>query len=136
MIFKLLECSKKCDKTWSLTRIWSLTLFQKSYLISFQNFSIFWDIFLYFNHYIQIFYISSFHANAPFLYPLKTSENIWFSDVFREYRNETLAWNGLIQKAFSGWYRKIFTETFGEKLKTFYKYIYSEWNNLFMKPIH
>ena len=24
-----------------------------------------------------------FQANVPFLYPLKTSENLWFSDVFR-----------------------------------------------------
>ena len=29
-----------------------------------------------------------------FLYLLKTSETLWFSDVFKEYRNETLAWNG------------------------------------------
>ena len=35
-----------------------------------------------------------FHANIPFLYPLKTPENL-FSDVFSGYRNETLAWNGL-----------------------------------------
>ena len=29
-----------------------------------------------------------------FLYPLKTSENFWFSDVLRGYRNGTLVWNG------------------------------------------
>ena len=27
-----------------------------------------------------------FHAFVLFLYPLKTSKNLWFSDVFREYR--------------------------------------------------
>ena len=31
-----------------------------------------------------------FHANIPFLCPLKTPENL-FSDVFSGYRNETLA---------------------------------------------
>ena len=33
------------------------------------------------------------HANVLFLYPLKTSENQSFSDVFRGYRNVTLALN-------------------------------------------
>ena len=32
-----------------------------------------------------------FNTNAPFLYPLKTSENQRFCDVFRGYKNETLA---------------------------------------------
>ena len=26
--------------------------------------------------------INPFQANVPFLYPMKTSENFWFSDVF------------------------------------------------------
>ena len=30
-----------------------------------------------------------------FLHPLKTSENHWFCDVFREYRKGLVAWNGL-----------------------------------------
>ena len=34
--------------------------------------------------------INPFHANALFLYPLKRSENLLFSDVFRGYRNRTL----------------------------------------------
>ena len=38
---------------------------------------------------------NSFHASVPFLYPLKTSENQSFSDVFREYRNGILVQNGL-----------------------------------------
>ena len=40
-----------------------------------------------------IFYcilIKAFYANGPFLYSLKMSENYWFSDVFRGYRNGTL----------------------------------------------
>ena len=35
-------------------------------------------------------------VNVPFLYPLETSENLGFSDVFSGYRKVTLAWNGLI----------------------------------------
>ena len=38
--------------------------------------------------------ISPFYPNVPFLYPLKTSENQSFFDVFRGYGNGTLAWNG------------------------------------------
>ena len=38
-------------------------------------------------------YIGPFHANAPFLYTLKTSE-----DVFRGCRNRNLAWKGLTRK--------------------------------------
>ena len=34
-------------------------------------------------------------ANVPFLYLLKTSENLWFFGVFRGYRNGTLLGNGL-----------------------------------------
>ena len=30
--------------------------------------------------------LNPFAPNAPFLYPLKTSENVTFSDVFRGYR--------------------------------------------------
>ena len=44
------------------------------------------------------FSVNSFHVNVPFLYPLKTSENQRFSDVFREYRNEAFARNALSNK--------------------------------------
>ena len=37
-----------------------------------------------------------FSSYVTFLYPLKTSENHSFSDVFREYINVTLDYNGLI----------------------------------------
>ena len=36
-----------------------------------------------------------FYAIALFLYPLKTSEYIWFS-VFRDYIKRSVAWNGWI----------------------------------------
>ena len=37
-----------------------------------------------------------FSTNIPLLYPLKTSENLRFSDVFWRYRSGTWAENGLI----------------------------------------
>ena len=38
--------------------------------------------------------INPFLANVPLLYPLKTSENLRFSDVSRGYRSGTLVKNG------------------------------------------
>ena len=32
-----------------------------------------------------------FHATGLFLYPLKTSETLWFSNVFRGYRKRPMA---------------------------------------------
>ena len=43
-----------------------------------------------------LFVFNSFHVTSLFLYPLKTSENLWFSDVLREYRKKYVTWNGLI----------------------------------------
>ena len=42
--------------------------------------------------------LNTFSTNAPLLYPLKTPENLQFSDVFRGYRSGTLVENGLIFK--------------------------------------
>ena len=39
--------------------------------------------------------INPFHATDLFWYPLKTSENQRFSDVFRGYQKRSVAWNGL-----------------------------------------
>ena len=39
-----------------------------------------------------------FQTNVPFIYPLKTSESLWFSDIFWGYRKGTLAWNGLTRQ--------------------------------------
>ena len=40
--------------------------------------------------------INPFSINVPFIYPLETSENLRYSDVFRTYRSGTLVENGLI----------------------------------------
>ena len=61
--------------------------------LNLKNLGIFWK------HLQNTF--NPFQANVPFLYPLKTSENLWFSEVFRGYRKGTLAWNGLIEQHFS-----------------------------------
>ena len=52
--------------------------------------------------------INPFSTNVPLLYPLKTSENLRFSDVFRGYRIETLVENGLIKCFPNREYRKQF----------------------------
>ena len=39
--------------------------------------------------------INLFHATGIFLYPLKTSKNQRFFDIFRGYRKKPVAWNGL-----------------------------------------
>ena len=39
--------------------------------------------------------LNRFQVNVIFLYPLKISENLWISDVFRGHGNRTLALNGL-----------------------------------------
>ena len=36
-----------------------------------------------------------FSSSAPLLYPLKTSENLWFSYVFRRYKSGNLVENAL-----------------------------------------
>ena len=46
--------------------------------------------------------INPLHTTDLFWYPLKTSENLWFSDVFRGYKERSVGWNGLIL-AFTDW---------------------------------
>ena len=64
------------------------------------------------------FRINTFHATGLFWFPLKTSENQSFSDVFRGYRKKPVARNGLKSPItmfgwnvfMSGWIKiKIFT---------------------------
>ena len=55
-------------------------LFNKMTLIKFLSTGVFHDCF------------NPFQANIPFLYPLKRSENLWFSDLFRGYRKRTVTW--------------------------------------------
>ena len=43
-----------------------------------------------------IIFINPFQAEVPFLYPLKTLENLWVFYVFRGERNGIMAWNGSI----------------------------------------
>ena len=45
--------------------------------------------------FLWIRFSNPFCASVPFLLPPKTSENLWISDVFRGYRNQTLASSGL-----------------------------------------
>ena len=39
--------------------------------------------------------LTHFSPMFHFYTPLKTSENLWFSDVFRGYKNAAVGWNGL-----------------------------------------
>ena len=48
---------------------------------------------------VSLSFFKPFHATGLFLYPLKTSENFWFSDGFRGYKNRPVAWNGLTTTA-------------------------------------
>ena len=41
------------------------------------------------------YFFWTIQVNVAFLYPLKTLENLWFSDVFWGYRKRILVWNGL-----------------------------------------
>ena len=59
-------------------------------LLLVKNISAFWQYFL----------INPFSTNVPLPYPLKTSENLRFSEVFREYRSETLVENGFSYSSF------------------------------------
>ena len=40
--------------------------------------------------------VNPFHATDFFLYPLKASENLWFSDFIQEYRKKLVIWSDLI----------------------------------------
>ena len=41
--------------------------------------------------------LNSFLANGLFLFPVKTSVNLWWSDIFRGHRKRPVTWNGLIK---------------------------------------
>ena len=43
-------------------------------------------------------FFNPFHATDLFRCPLKTSENLWFSDVSKGYQKRSGAWNGLSKK--------------------------------------
>ena len=46
---------------------------------------------LHLNISFSLIVFNPFQVNVPFLYPLSTSGNLWFFEVFRGYRNVTLA---------------------------------------------
>ena len=45
---------------------------------------------------ITFFFLYPFHPTGLYLYLLKKSENLWFSNFFRGYRKRPMAWNGLV----------------------------------------
>ena len=55
----------------------------------------------------QLLFLTHFMPLVFFLYPLKTSENLWLSDVFRGYRKRPVAWNGLILLFFTYKYKTL-----------------------------
>ena len=65
-----------------------------SIIASARLFSLVWDLFS--KTFRLLYSIYPFHTNVSLLYPLKTSKNVWFYEVFKVYRNETLVWNELI----------------------------------------
>ena len=50
---------------------------------------------------IYIILIYLFLTSVPFLYPLKMSENLWFSNILRGCTNGILEWNGLMFSKFA-----------------------------------
>ena len=43
---------------------------------------------------IPLTHFHAFHPTGPFLYPLKTSRKLWFSNVFRTYKKGPVACYG------------------------------------------
>ena len=69
-----------------------------------------------------VFLINPFQGNVPFLYPLQTSKNQRFSDVFRRYRKGTLAWRWLSR--FCTWQKSTDKSLNILRKKNIYIYIY------------
>ena len=52
-----------------------------------------------------------FHATGLFLYPLDSSGNLWFSDVFRGYRKRPILWDGSTHiRLTRSWRRSLYIE--------------------------
>ena len=49
---------------------------------------------------IMSLFLNPFHGTGRFLYTLKRSEILWFSDVFRGYRKTPVPWNWLRHQAY------------------------------------
>ena len=69
---------------------------------------------------LALHFFNPFPTNAPLLYPLKTSENLGFSDVFRGYRSAALVEIGL--KLNYTWLSDATTRDHNEKLTIFQRY--------------
>ena len=55
-------------------------------------------LFIYlFIYFAFLLFFNPFSTNVRLIYPLKTLENLRFSDVFREYRSGTLFEDGLMK---------------------------------------
>ena len=52
-------------------------------------------------------FVNLFNVTGLFWYPLKTSKNLWYSEVFREYRKRTMAWNGLVHCFYANYWKYI-----------------------------
>ena len=72
-----------------------IELINKVQLLMHYNFCITFSV-VRFLFYLPGEYVNPFHAFCLFLHPLKTSENLLFSDVFRRYRKRSVVLNGLI----------------------------------------
>ena len=73
MKFSIKDLFSKCDQIGRKLGIWS-HLLKKSLIEEFIFCAVLSEL------------LNPFHATGFFLYPLKTLENLWFSDVFRVYR--------------------------------------------------
>ena len=72
--------------------------------------------------------VNQFHAAGLFLYPLKTPENLWFSDIFRGYKKRLVAWNGwrlvlFFELVQSGVRKKTWTWFLNEHMGWFIQYV-------------
>ena len=96
MKFSIQNIFSKCDQIRKKLRIWS-HLRKKSLIENLVFCAVLFFIFrISFVLYSDLHFFNLFVPNAPFLYHLKTSENLRFSDVFRGYRQGALETNGLI----------------------------------------
>ena len=75
-------------KQWHNIYIWKI-LFRIISVLWGHTTSLWWNL----QEKLDIF--NPLSTNVPLLFPLKTSENLWFSDVFRRCRSGTLAESGL-----------------------------------------
>ena len=82
---------------------------QGCFLVNFAKFlrksilqDIFWQLLLNQGEKFKLFFFTMqelfdpFHATDLFWYPLKASENLRFSDVFKGYQKRSVVWNGLM----------------------------------------